>query len=52
MVNLLRKDRKEIRKPAHIQAHLAAQHTGDRFAAKRAFILPTHPSPPATLETR
>ena len=33
---------KEKGNPPHIQAHLAAQHTGDRFAAKRAFILPTH----------
>jgi hypothetical protein len=29
---------------------LAAQHTGDRFAAKRAFILPTHLNPPTTLD--
>lgn len=29
--------------PTHILAHLAAPRTGDRFAAKRAKILPTHP---------
>ncbi len=46
---LLHKD-KENGNHAHIQAHLAAQHTGDRFAAKRAFILPTHLNPPTTLD--
>ena len=28
--------------PTHILAHLAAQRTGDRFAAKRAKIFPPH----------
>jgi len=35
---LLHIKKKENGNPAHIQAHLAAHHTGERFAAKRAFI--------------
>jgi len=38
---LLHKDNENVNTP-HIQTHLAASSTGDRFVAKRAFILPTH----------
>ncbi|URW80931.1 hypothetical protein [Xiashengella succiniciproducens] len=46
---LLHKD-KENGNHTHNQAHLAVQNTGDRFAAKRAFILHAHPNPPTNLD--
>jgi hypothetical protein len=40
--NLLHKDKEEKETHCTLRHIWLPQHTGDRFAAKRAFVLPTH----------
>ena len=49
-IELLHKDKEEKKTHRTLRHIWLPLRTGDRFAAKRAFILPTHPSPPTTLE--
>lgn len=49
---LLHKDKNENGKQSHIQAHLAAQNTSDRFVSKRTFILPANSTVNNFLKTK